>query len=167
MKSAAGAVVGYACTLKCELASEILRSSGEVRLRVVGWSMLPTVRPDDLLVINETNQKAVAKGDIVLFLRYRNLVAHRVIDKFDSSHGVQIITQGDGLPQPDLPVSESELLGKVTFVLRRGKCMTPVATLRFSQRLVAAMVQRSTLAARIFVHATRLSRRGQVATCQN
>ena len=37
--------------VKCELAAEVLRSSGELRLRVTGSSMLPAVWPGDELTI--------------------------------------------------------------------------------------------------------------------
>jgi len=35
--------------LKCELAGEVLRSSGRLRLKVSGSSMLPVIRPGDTL----------------------------------------------------------------------------------------------------------------------
>ena len=54
--------------LKCELAREVLRSSGTLRLRVTGWSMLPTVMPGDTLIVDRAGG-GVSRGDIVLFAR--------------------------------------------------------------------------------------------------
>ena len=65
--------------VKCELAGEVLRASGRVRLQVTGWSMLPSVWPGDTLVIESVASDAVSEGDIVLFSRERRLFAHRVV----------------------------------------------------------------------------------------
>ncbi len=73
--------LGNANALKCELAGEVLRSSGTLRLRVTGWSMLPTVMPGDTLVIEHVSSDAVSEGDIVLFVRDRRFFVHRVVTK--------------------------------------------------------------------------------------
>ena len=49
----------------------------------------------------------------------------------------------------DPPLRESDLLGKVSFILRDGKRVKPSKNLRLPQRVVAAMIQRSDLVARI------------------
>src|SRR5450631_1317539 len=94
--------------LKCELAGEVLRSSGKLRLRVTGWSMLPTVWPGDTLLIERVGREEVSEGDIVLFGRDRRLFAHRVVAKVDISENLQLTTQGDGMPRPDAPLVDSE-----------------------------------------------------------
>ena len=141
--------VDHAHAIKCELASEVLRSSGSLRLRVTGWSMLPSVWPGDTLVIEKTDSDTVSEGDIVLFGRDRRLFAHRVVTKRRSLGDSQVVTRGDAMPVTDAPVSQDELLGKVTFILRNGRCMEPSKSLGFSERAVAALVQRSAIAARI------------------
>lgn len=135
-------------SVKCELAGEVLRSSGILRLRVTGWSMLPSVLPGDTLVVERTTGESVSHGDIILFGRDRRLFAHRVVGRSQSS---QILTRGDSMPQPDPPVSENELLGKVSYLVRNGKCIEPSRRLRFPDRAVAAMVRRSQVAARVVV----------------
>lgn len=137
--------------LKCELAGEVLRSSGKLRLRVTGWSMLPTIFPGDTLLIEPANSDRVGKGDIVLFRRDRRLFVHRVSGKSGSARNLQIVTQGDGMRRPDPPVSASELLGKVSFVVRDGRCLEPSKSLGLSGRAVAALVRRSASAARVIV----------------
>jgi signal peptidase I len=142
--------------LKCELASEVLRSSGTLRLRVTGWSMLPTVMPGDTLVIDRIHRDSVSEGDIVLFGRDRRFFVHRVIDKGQPQNGA-IVTKGDGMPAADLPVSGSDLLGRVSSILRNGKRLEPKKAMRLPERIIAAAVQRSTFAARVVVgvHAMR------------
>jgi signal peptidase I len=142
---------GEAHAVKCELAGEVLRSSGALRLRVMGWSMLPAVWPGDTLVIERVESGAVSEGDIILFERDRRLFAHRVVTKSSPAGDTKILTRGDAMPQPDPPLSERDMLGKVTSVVRNGKCIEPSRTPRFSERAVAALVRNSEIAARVVV----------------
>ena len=84
--------------VKCELAADVLRSSGTLRLQVSGWSMLPAIRSGDVLVIHRAASKDVSKGDIVLFSRDRRLFAHRVVSASLERSG--ILTRGDAMPAP-------------------------------------------------------------------
>jgi signal peptidase I len=137
--------------LKCELAGEVLRSSGTLRLRVMGWSMLPVVWPGDTLVIERVENGTVSEGDIILFRRDRRFFAHRVVGKSSAAGDAQLLTRGDALAQADPPVGDRDLLGKVTFIIRNGKCIEPSRTPRFSERAVSALVRSSEIAARVVV----------------
>jgi hypothetical protein len=154
--------------LKCELAAEVLRSSGALRLGVMGWSMLPTVWPGDTLVIERVGFEGVSEGDIVLFGRGRRLFAHRVVAKRGNLNHQVIHTQGDGMFRPDTPVKGADLMGKVSSILRNGKCLDPKLA-NFSERVVAALVRRFDSVARLAVrlHGMRPSRQEQIAPCQN
>ena len=88
---------------KNELAAQALRSFGELRLCVTGSSMLPAVRPDDELLIRCCRIDEAGPDDIVLFIRQRRLFAHRVVAR-SAAH---LVTQGDGLAEPDLPVARA------------------------------------------------------------
>jgi signal peptidase I len=136
--------------LKCELASEVLRSSGSLRLQVTGWSMLPAVWPGDTLVVERVACDEVSEGDIVLFGRDQRLFAHRVITK-PRTPTEKVLTRGDAMTAVDSPVSGDELLGKVSFILRNGRCIAPSRSLHFSERAVAALVRSSKNAARVVV----------------
>jgi signal peptidase I len=158
-------VLDDAHALKCELAGEVLRSSGALRLRVTGWSMLPTVMPGDTLVIEHISSDAVSEGDIVLFVRDRRFFVHRVVTKGQPHHAA-ILTCGDAMPAPDPPMPGSDLLGKVTFILRNGKCIEPARSPRFSERALSALVRRSAFAARVVVgvHGMRSRRQSLLPT---
>jgi len=67
-------------TVGCKLAAEVLRSTGELRLRVTGTSMLPAVWPGDVLSVRGGDVTEALPGDIVLFGREGKLVAHRVVE---------------------------------------------------------------------------------------
>ena len=148
--NSSASILGDENGLKCELAGEVLRSSGRLRLRVTGWSMLPSVMPGDTLLIERIHSDAVSEGDIVLFGRNRRFFVHRVISK-SHPQNTEIVTRGDAMPAPDPPVQGSDLLGRVSFILRNGNCIEPRPSLRFSERVVAALVRRSRFAAHVVV----------------
>lgn len=154
--------------IKCELAGETLRSSGKLRLRVMGWSMLPTVWPGDTLVIERIDSDAVSQGDIVLFGRERRLFVHRVVKKRSGPRG-SILTQGDAMPQPDPLLSDNDLMGKISFILRNGKCIEPGKTLSPSERAVASLARRSKSAARVIagIHSLRQSSEDRGVSCRS
>src|SRR5207237_9662358 len=66
---------------KCDLASQVLRSTGELRLRALGLSMLPSLWPGDILSIQSCTFEDVARGDIVLCSREGQFVIHRIVGK--------------------------------------------------------------------------------------
>jgi len=149
---------------KCELAAEVLRTSGKLHLQVTGWSMLPSVWPGDTLIINRVASDEVVAGDIILFGRDRRLFAHRIVE----SNGAEgFVTHGDSMRNVDTPVAKEELLGKVSFIVRDGRCIEPRTTPRFAERVVAALVRRSDTAARVVVGVHGLRRRSQVQTKQD
>ena len=67
--------------VKCELAGDLLRSSGSLQLRVTGRSMLPAIWPGDTLEIERANPNTILEGDIAMFTTEHRFVAHRVVAK--------------------------------------------------------------------------------------
>jgi signal peptidase I len=167
MKRSQDALREESHALRCELAGEVLGSSGRVRLQVMGWSMLPTIFPGDTVLIERATSERVSKGDIVLFRRARGLVVHRVSGTSDSAGDLQIITQGDGMARPDPPISSSQLLGKVSFIVRDGRCVEPTKRLGLAGRAVASLARCSSSAARVIVRVHKVGRESQESSlCQ-
>lgn len=133
---------------KCELAGEVLRSCGTLRLQVTGWSMLPAVWPGDTLLVESASMGDVREGDIVLVGRNRRVCAHRVVKKIDRS---RFLTRGDAMPQPDPVVHSQELLGRVSHIVRDGKRTAARRSRRISERAIATVVRHSHTAARVLV----------------
>jgi signal peptidase I len=146
------AVMSESHAIKSELAVDVLRSSGELRLQVEGWSMLPSIWPGDVLIVKRVDFSKVAEGEIVLFRRNRRLFAHRVV----RSEGSDIVTRGDSMAAPDSPVEKDEIMGRVSSIIRRGKSLQPRTSLRIGERVIADLVQRSEFAARLLVRASEL-----------
>jgi signal peptidase I len=152
MSLCADASVGQAHALKCELASEVLRSFGSLRFRATGWSMLPSVWPGDTLVMERVSPDQVRAGAVILVGRDGRLCAHRVVSVAEGFGSPRWITQGDANSAPDQPVSEGELLGRVNYLIRAGKLVPVPAELSVVDQLIAKIVRRSKTAARAFVY---------------
>ncbi|MCX6558538.1 MAG: signal peptidase I [Candidatus Aminicenantes bacterium] len=85
--------------------------------------MKGTFKPGDNLFVNSIFLKKLNKGDILVIksqdskLIDKKLV-HRIVNKSDNTS----ITRGDNNPQnDDEPVTEENLIGKVTYYERKGK----------------------------------------------
>jgi len=137
--------------VKCEVAAEVLRYTGQLRLRVTGWSMLPAILPGDTLVLESAISDGVCEGDIVLFHRERRFFVHRVIGKARDKR--ELFTRGDAMPQADAAVGHHELLGRVSCIVRNGESIAPSRRRTWPQRALTAVLQRSKTAARVVVAA--------------
>ncbi len=121
--------------------------------------MLPTVWSGDVLLVERVNPHYIQVGDIAVVGREGGLCAHRVVGLPDSSTDQVWITQGDAMSKPDRPVVESELLGRVTGVMRFGKRGRVPAELNVMERLLAQVVRRSIFATRVLIYITSKFRR--------
>jgi signal peptidase I len=144
--------VGHDHALKCELACEVLREFGSLRFAATGWSMLPSIWPGDTLMVERVQPQQIHIGDVVLLGRDARLCAHRVVSTPDGSGNPRWITRGDAMSAPDRPVIESELLGRVAYVIRAGKCIPVRAEVSVAGQLTARLVRRSVPAARALVY---------------
>ncbi len=103
------------------LVAEVLRSAGVVRLRVRGKSMMPWIRPSDVLLVRRVEMRQVSPGDVVVLARAGQLVVHRVIRRCGTIGQPLLVTKGDAVRDADTPVFSSELLGRVTSMHRDGR----------------------------------------------
>ena len=139
--------------LGCRLAAEVLRSSGRLRLRVTGTSMLPAVWPGDVLEVHRESTAEVLPGQLVLFERGGRLVAHRAVEKVRREGQTLLVTRGDRLEQTDPPVSPEELLGRVTWVQRGHRRLRPRLTPW--GRATSWVLRRSEFCTRALLHFSR------------
>jgi signal peptidase I len=118
--------------------------------------MLPAIWPGDTLVVERISRDQVQVGEIVLVGRDGRLCAHRVVSKAESFGSPQWTTQGDAMPAPDRPVIETELLGRVSHLIRAGHCIAVAAQLSVVAKLMARIVRRCFPAARALVYLHRM-----------
>ena len=132
---------------------EKLGERGEVRLRVFGGSMVPWIRPGDVLLIRRVDGRQIGAGNVVLFAREDRLFVHRVIGK---RAGGELVTKGDALPRADAPVTTEELLGRVTFILR-GTRQISLETPR--QIALGRLLSRLSFSSRLWYPLARVTKR--------
>ena len=130
---------------RTELAAEILTRFGSIRIRVQGSSMLPSIRPGDEIELRQASSHEIEIGDVVAYRRDDRIFVHRVIEK----NCQELVTRGDTLPQPDAPVSKSELLGVASVVRRGSRDVSLENTL--ARRATASLFRSSQLCASFFL----------------
>jgi signal peptidase I len=135
-----------------ELAADVLERGERLSLRVRGSSMLPSLFPGDVLTFRRCSPAEIVVGDIVLFLREGRCFIHRVAERMAVGGDSRILTRGDALPVCDAPVGETEVLGRLSVVERKGWRLPP-PRLGPVRSLVAGLVRHSPLAARALVAA--------------
>jgi hypothetical protein len=143
--------------LGCELAEEVLRSGGELRLRVTGSSMLPAVWPGDILSVRSQDVANALPGDIVLLKRKGRLVSHRVVQRTLCQDRIQWVTRGDRLGYDDAPVFSHEVLGRVTAIVRGSRRIVPRLT--FWVRITSWILRRSEFCTRVLLRAILIGNR--------
>lgn len=99
------------------VATRALAAFGRLELRLGGTSMLPALRPGDVVEFRTLDSSGAKPGEIVLFRRGSALVAHRVVALTDQG----LLTQGDSLDAPDPLVPGADVLGRGVGLIRRGR----------------------------------------------
>lgn len=135
------------------LAIDALHAFGRLRLRADGSSMLPALHPGDVLDFEACVHAQMQPGEVVLFRRGERLVIHRVLER--TADG--LLTQGDGLARPDVPVDAADVLGRLVGRSRAGRAIAPERPRRLS--LTRWLFGRSALAARLYLRWHRLASR--------
>ncbi len=121
-----------------ELIKELLDSGHSVELPASGFSMFPTLRPGDRVLVKPPEKgKLPRRGSVVVCVEngitelQNNIIAnerhaamlvmHRLIEiKYDDSGMPLLITHGDSLVKPDDPWSFDRFIG-IALSFKRGK----------------------------------------------
>jgi signal peptidase I len=159
-----------AATLACGLAGDVVRTFGEVRLHVVGTSMVPSILPGDLISVRRAVAAEISCGESVLYVRDGRMVVHRVVGRTGSPENSLLITRGDRLRHNDSPVSSRELLGKVISIERGNFQRRPGVCLSGWEGVIVPLLRRSDHATYLYLllAALRLvAARHAVLSCSN
>jgi len=84
---------------------------------VSGVSMKPALLPGDLVITKDVSADAIELGDIIRFRQGNSFTLHRVVEVQRDGGDTWLITRGDANNVNDFPVPESQLGGKVVFVI--------------------------------------------------
>lgn len=135
-----------------ELAAELLQRGERMSLRVRGSSMLPSLFPGDVLTFRRCAPAEIVVGDIVLFMREGRCFVHRVSERMAGGASARLRTRGDALSSCDAPLVETEVLGRLAAVERKGRRLPP-PRLGPVRSLIAGLVRHAPWAARALVAA--------------
>ena len=144
----------------CDLAGDVLHTFGQVRLRVFGTSMVPSILPGDLICVQRAGVSEISSGEIVLYLRDGRMFAHRVVNLVGGGDDALLITRGDRLNHNDPPISSAELLGRVTSIARGHVQKQPAIRLTAWEQMIAPLLRLSDQATYLYVRLVRLFQLG-------
>ena len=85
---------------------------GYTFFEVATGSMADTIEIGDVVIVELTAD--VRKNDIIVYKEEENFITHRLIDINENG---EFITKGDANNTEDKPVNETQVLGKVTYII--------------------------------------------------
>ncbi|MFH1765602.1 MAG: hypothetical protein ABIF09_15545, partial [Gemmatimonadota bacterium] len=88
--------------------------------REISTSMLPTIRPYDVVVISPAGLEDLRPGDIVAVVASGGLLVHRLVKVEPQQPEPMLLLKGDAHLGQDPPLPASCLLGRVRAVERAG-----------------------------------------------
>ena len=94
--------------------------SGSQIMTVTSDSMFPTLKPNDIIIVEPVGIDEINKGDIIAFDSHTEgigIITHRVVEIFEQDGKIGIDTKGDHLDESDLwIVHDEDLVGMVSEV---------------------------------------------------
>ncbi len=94
---------------------------GNAIMVITSDSMLPVLKPYDLIIVERTSIDQIEVGDIIAFdshIEGLGIIAHRAVEIFDDNGEIGIDTQGDNNDSRDpWVVHDVDLIGKVTDIV--------------------------------------------------
>ncbi len=106
----------FALTDLLEL-SDLLLTSGHVRLRIASLSMAPTLRPGDEIAVQPVSSGDIRVGDLILYEHNGQLICHRLVEV--SGQPARWLTRGDAAGCAGERISPDRVLGKVVGIRKR------------------------------------------------
>ena len=95
--------------------------SGHQIMVITSDSMLPVLKPNDLIVVKPSSIDEIKEGDIIAFdshLGNLGIIAHRAIEIYDDHGSIGIDTKGDNEDKEDpWVVHDVDLIGKVVQII--------------------------------------------------
>ncbi len=81
-------------------------------------SMLPVIRPGDMVILQNTDAKTLKVGDVIAYQTHGYQIVHRIMTIQSSAKGNSYILKGDNNDSPDTSaVQESQIVGKVVQII--------------------------------------------------
>lgn len=108
--------------------SDLLLTSGHVRLRIASLSMAPTLQPGDEIAVQPVSSEDIRVGDLVLYAHRGQLICHRLVEV--SGQPARWLTRGDAAGCAGERISPDRVLGKVVSIRKRPRWLGVKEALR-------------------------------------
>jgi hypothetical protein len=115
-----------------QLVEGVLATGMPIWVRGGGWSMHPTIRPHERVLL-EPARRLPKTGDIIAVRLGRSILVHRLIRQVDGL----FYTRGDGSNCIDKPTAGTRILAIATAVERDGRIVALCPTLRHGAKALA------------------------------
>ena len=123
-----------------------------------GFSMWPFLRAGDRLMVRKIPPKDLKIGDIILYIKDKQSICHRLVKKVKKGEKYTFYAQGDSSNSAE-PVEAGMLQGKVVGLLRKGRIKNIATGYRhFINRaiiIINPLIRGSSKAARYLVNKIR------------
>ena len=103
--------------MKRKRGERIAQATSEIKF--FGFSMYPSLRPGDTLLVREVLINDISFGDIVCIKRDEDYVAHRVVRIEKGKEKTKITTKGDNISTFDPPLYKTGGLIKRVVMIKR------------------------------------------------
>lgn len=103
-----------------KLAEDLRDNNINMKIYVIGSSMSPILRKGNKIYVEPVEISDLSVGDIVLYRRGENMVAHRLVGIEQKNNGFIFLTKGDTFSSEDEPLREKDIIGRVYAVEKRG-----------------------------------------------
>ena len=118
-----------------------LEQNGTASIHITGDSMVPMLRPGDILTIRKEPLNKLNSGDILVLDSGGAMIAHRLLRKHWSPNGVLLVTKGDRQVREDDPWDATLYVGRAHTVSgQRGRFNLDSPRWRAVNRVYGAMV---------------------------
>lgn len=99
---------------------DLLSAGTDVKLRVFGASMAPTIRDGDVVIVRNTRPARLRPGDMILFRnRAGAMVLHRILKHGTIGGEAAFHTKGDARHEYDRWVRHTEVLGRAVGIEKK------------------------------------------------
>lgn len=89
-------------------------------IQTTGFSMRPFLKGGEKVIVAKTRAEDLKIGDLIVYKppHFNQTVCHRLVKKVNGKDGWLLYTRGDACPEPDRPIGEDIIIGRVAIVLK-------------------------------------------------
>ncbi len=109
-----------------DLADELLDKGTSLRIEASGYSMFPSIKPGNIIIIKPVPDEELKCGMIIAWKREKDMVVHRLVLTYESDDKRYYITRGDSCRSSDKPVTGNMIAGRVEAIYKGHNLIRPL-----------------------------------------